>query len=211
MGVKFVDIDLLYAPYARQDRVAHAGEALGLKVFCDQINAHFDDITILDPHSDVVTALLRNPRVIDQAVAIWHATCGALSRLPVLVCPDSGARKKIHQVAKMINTTGIVYCDKRRDTKTGALSGFTFYAVGVDIASSDLLIVDDLIDGGGTFIAIAEMLRPHTTGRISLAASFGIFSKGLDVFSGKLDHIYVAEAANPNITHPLLTNTRSFS
>lgn len=65
------------------------------------------------------------------------------------------------------------------------------------------LIVDDICDGGGTFIGLAEELKRKNAGKIYLAVSHGIFSKGID----KLDflaHVYATDAYNTQ-AHELLT------
>ena len=223
MGVRWPGIDILYLPYARQDRVANYGESLSLKVMCDLINLHFSDITILDPHSDVSSGLLRNPQIINQAEAML-AISDDLTREEVaynpfadpkvvLVCPDMGARKKIDHVAKALGDRRVIYCDKKRDTKTGKLSGFHVNTTGeLCDADTNFLIVDDLIDGGGTFIGIADILRQTTAGKVFLAASFGIFSRGTCELAAAFDHIYVAETATFERTFSQsFTNAKAFS
>ena len=50
-----------YTPYARQDRVCNPGEALSIKVFANMINGlGFDEVCLIDPHSDVTGALINN-------------------------------------------------------------------------------------------------------------------------------------------------------
>lgn len=60
-------LEMDYVPFGRQDRVAVEGEAFSLKVFCDLINGlGFEKVSILDPHSDVTTALINNVEVMPQ-------------------------------------------------------------------------------------------------------------------------------------------------
>ena len=54
-----------------------------------------------------------------------------------------------------------------------------------------MIVVDDIIDGGKTFIELAkELKKVYNINRLVLAASHGIFSKGLDVLED-YDKIYV--------------------
>jgi ribose-phosphate pyrophosphokinase len=75
-----------------------------------------------------------------------------------------------------------------------------------ELAKKDFLIVDDICDGGRTFIELAKVLRPWTTGKIYLYVTHGIFSNGLDVFNSLIDGVYTA---NPfpkvDLNHKLLT------
>ncbi len=60
-GCKKISLNLPYVPYARQDRRCNPGEAHSLKVFASLINAqHYRSVTVFDPHSDVVEALINN-------------------------------------------------------------------------------------------------------------------------------------------------------
>jgi len=86
---------LPYVPYARQDRVAVAGEPLSIKVFCSLINSMgFSSVEIWDPHSDVTPALLDNvvvaptPHVDDQCNGAVRQ-CVTAAHL-CLCCPGCG-------------------------------------------------------------------------------------------------------------------------
>ena len=58
------------------------------------------------------------------------------------------------------------------------LTGFKVYAE--DLKGCDCLIVDDICDGGGTFIGLANELKNKNAGKLYLAVSHGIFSRGFD-------------------------------
>jgi ribose-phosphate pyrophosphokinase len=59
------------------------------------------------------------------------------------------------------------------------------------VRNAVILIVDDICDGGRTFIELAKKLRPMTTGKIKLLITHGIFSKGIEVFDGIIDEVLV--------------------
>lgn len=167
-----------YVPYARQDRVCNPGEALSAKVFCSLINAQgYDSVTILDPHSDVVGALIDRVSIIQpsapaSALAERHEFAGDFA----LVCPDAGARKRTVGIAKALGATRIVYADKQRDLATGRILDMT---VAGPVPNVPLLVVDDICDGGSTFVELASVLRRHTDCPLYLYVSHGLFSKGL--------------------------------
>jgi len=190
-----------YVPYARQDRVMQPGEANGACVMAKLINsAKFTTVTIWDPHSDVITALLDNVIVRTQ-FDILDAN-NMLSSKIALVSPDAGASKKINEVAK-INNNLVVHATKNRDVRTGVISK-TCINVEELLATGekDLLIVDDICDGGATFVALASELRsamPTTLDskrRINLYVTHGIFSKGVEAVlaDGLIDNIFVANS-----------------
>lgn len=191
-----------YLPYARQDRVCATGEALALKVMCGIINGlDFSTVTVWDVHSDVSLALLNNAFNIPQKVFVGRV--GWTRATTVLVAPDAGAIKKTQDITKALGIP-MVRADKIRSVEDGSITGTTVYTEHV--GDKDFLIVDDICDGGRTFIELAKVLRPLTNGKIYLYVTHGIFSKGLDVFNGLIDGVYTA---NPfpqvDLTNQILT------
>ena len=58
-GFDHIDLFMPYIPYARQDRYCAGGDAFSLKVFAGLVNSRdFAEVIVLDPHSDVATALI---------------------------------------------------------------------------------------------------------------------------------------------------------
>ena len=175
-----LDLFIPYFPGARQDK-QEPGFALSIKVFADIINdLYFDNVTIVDPHSSVTPALIDNVRVmdhrhlVDQALAQW--------RINGLICPDEGAIKRVQDQAIYDgNDLPIVYARKKRDPRTGKLSGFDVDYIPF---SGNWCIVDDICDGGGTFIGMADEIakkngRYDHQARLFLWTTHGIYSKGL--------------------------------
>ena len=179
-----IDLHLPYVPYARQDRVANPGESLSAKVFCDLINAQqYRRVVIQDPHSDVTSALLDRV-VIDDPLPVL---CRVLDRIRAhatnvaLVAPDAGARKRVLKLAAPL-ALPVVFADKIRDTRTGAITGTEIQG---ELPDRALLVVDDICDGGRTFTELAQAARnkPGYDARrhpLYLYVTHGIFSKGLD-------------------------------
>ena len=70
-------------------------------------------------------------------------------------------------------------CIKKRDSETGALSGFAVESG--DVRDAVCLVVDDICDGGGTFSGIAAVLREAGARSVSLAVTHGVFSRGIEL------------------------------
>jgi ribose-phosphate pyrophosphokinase len=107
-----------------------------------------------------------------------------------LISPDAGALKKIHKVAQFVNAPRVAECMKMRDVKTGNLSSFK--TIESDFEGKTCFIVDDICDGGGTFIGLAALLKSHNAGKIMLIVSHGIFSKGFEL--ALIDAIYTTNS-----------------
>ena len=178
MDVKIINLFIPYFPAARQDRVMIPGEPLSVKVYADILNAmNLNRVTVFDAHSEVTPALVNNCEVIPnhKFIAEVLKTIGSNVKL---ISPDGGALKKIYKVSEFLGEIEVVECSKSRDVKTGKLSGFKVY--NHDLQGMNCLIVDDICDGGGTFIGLAEELKKKNAGKLFLAVSHGIFNKGFD-------------------------------
>lgn len=179
MGVKDTELFIPYFPAARQDRVMIKGEPLSVKVYADIINGmQFDKVFVFDAHSEVTPALVNNCEVIPNHTFI-EAVVKAIGSDVKLISPDGGALKKIYKVSEFLGGVEVVECSKSRDVKTGRLSGFKVY--NDNLQGADCLIVDDICDGGGTFVGLAEELKNKNAGKLYLAVSHGIFNKGFEV------------------------------
>lgn len=197
-----------YFPYARQDRYIDKYEPFSLKIFCDLINQQkFDSITIWDPHSDVAGALLENCEIIPQ----WRFAKTIIqdnfftNRNVLFVSPDAGAYKKL---SKLIDDdTRICIGVKNRNYKGEITSTDVFSST--PIQGHECFIVDDICDGGRTFIELAKVLKQKGATKIYLYVTHGIFSKGIDVLKEYIDHVWTTDSF-PNISTDFLTVDRNF-
>ena len=190
-----------YFPGARQDRRMVAGEPLTVKVYADIINKlHYDEVKVHDPHSDVVAAVVDNVTVVDNhdfvlsvLKIIYPKPC---DKTPFLISPDSGANKKVKDLAKFLYgyqpNIEVIKCDKTRDVSTGKISGFEVYSE--DLQGKDCIIVDDICDGGGTFLGLAKELKAKNAGDLYLVVSHGIFSKGVETLCKEFKQIYFSDS-----------------
>ena len=198
---------ILYTPYfmgARSDRRFTEGDANYLKqVICPIINAQgFDAVLVLDPHSDVLEACLDNFEKIDNHTIVKYALTlidnknDAQDRI-VLVSPDAGAYKKIFDVAQKFNINKVVTATKHRDLKTGKITSTSVSDLPVSINNEELkyVIVDDICDGGRTFIELAKAIQHQVPdAKIYLIVTHGIFSAGLGELSNWFEKVYTTNS-----------------
>ena len=190
-----IDLHLPYFPYARQDRVCNVGEALSVEVMAQLINnLSCESVTVEDPHSNVTTGLIKNVRVLSQADII--SQCRTVVSLVkeknlLLLAPDKGAAPKTEAVAAALTAQNILvpalYATKVRDVTDGKITD-TIIPEGV--TGQNILILDDICDGGGTFIELAKKLKAAGAGNLYLYVTHGIFSKGLEPLRHGFKHIY---------------------
>lgn len=189
-----IRLTIPYFPYARQDRVCNAGESLSVKVMANLINGlQCHEVVIYDPHSDVTPALLNQCRVVPSWEILMNSYLreAIINNHWVLISPDAGAEKKVKAVAKSLSTENKqieMHCaSKIRDTLTGKILSTQ---INGDVKDKNLLIIDDICDGGQTFISLAQALKDLGAGDIYLYVTHGIFSKGFEILKQHFKKIY---------------------
>lgn len=162
-----------YFPGGRQDR--REGTPLTVKVYADIINSYeVKEVVTYDNHSDVTGAVLNRNVNVPMTRVFSRISTGHLHGV---IAPDAGASRKVRALANQ-ETLSFDQGGKHRDPSTGKLSGFMAPKA---LGSGEWLVVDDICDGGGTFIGFAEQFkRINPTSSLSLYVTHGIFSKGLD-------------------------------
>lgn len=183
-----------YLPYSRQDRVCSVGEAFSLKVIGNLINAmQFDRVYTWDAHSDVSNMCIRNllnktpNNLYGKFVKELHDN----GDIDTLVAPDAGSTPKINAMSYAYNIP-VLQGHKKRDPETGSLTGFGYNGVA---SFKNLLIVDDICDGGGTFIGLTKELLAGGASSVSLLVTHGFFSKGVDILlDNGISNIYTTNS-----------------
>lgn len=150
-----IELRMPYIPHARQDRKV-SGRFFTLKTFAKIINQmNFSKVVVLDPHSDVATALI--DRCCQMLKPIEALTVGT-----VLMYPDAGAAKKYKS-----DTTAIIG-NKKRDKDGNIVS---YELLNFIEGTESVTIVDDIVSYGGTFVEAAKALRERGVKNIFLIVS----------------------------------------
>ena len=190
-GAMYVSLELMYIPYAQQDRICESGEALSVKIMADLINScGFNRVTVYDPHSYVSTALINNCKIVEVADILTSAKFQSKldGLIDVLVAPDAGAYKKVLNVSRF-GDVPVVHATKNR--VNGEVQSVTLHG---DVAGKNCLVIDDICVGGRTFIELGKALKDAGAGDLSLYVTHGIFSKGLDELNLYYKKIYSTDS-----------------
>ncbi len=196
-----ISLWLGYLPYARQDRVSVSGEAFALGVMADLLNPlGFSRVYLTDAHSETAGALIHRSAPVclhDFYLRAFSSLEGPKGgrELITLCSPDAGAVKKVSKVAEQ-HKLPMTMAFKSRNPATGALSGVRI-ASPEEVEGRHIVIVDDICDGGGTFINLAKELRREGAAKVSLVVTHGLFTKGLSVFDGLIDTVVCSSTSAP--------------
>lgn len=186
---EYPTIVMPYLPAARADK----GLTMGANVYANLI-PEFKRLVVLDAHSDYMVDYLRDLRggeVINEPAKFILPTNP--NEYTGIIAPDEGAVRRASEVAAQWGLP-VYLAKKTRDFKTGNLTGF---APPENLPpKSDLLVVDDICDGGGTFVGLAKSIYelPDINTNLSLYVSHGIFSKGLASLFDYYDRIITTDS-----------------
>lgn len=167
-------LEIPYLPGARSDHTTEP--VFGARVYADFINLmNLDRVICFDPHSPRMPALIQNLTVIDSTRLVRQHVVGKVDGVPQryqgVIAPDKGAIKRATDVARACHIP-VFLAEKHRNKDTGKLSDFTCEPLPDE---GKFLVVDDICDGGGTFMGLAEATGLGRD-RLGLYVSHGVFS-----------------------------------
>ena len=165
-----------YFPYARQDKEISNESTFALRTFCKLLNTlYLNEIITYDLHSEVPLGLLPNLISVYPGTAIERAISNTNSE--IVIYPDKGAFLRYSDLIELPS----IYLEKTRNQLTSELQFKGSQSNLETVTGKNIIIIDDICDGGGTFILASKLLNEHNPTSINLYTTHGIYSKGLTV------------------------------
>ena len=201
IGVKSIKLYIPYCIGGRSDRKFQEGGINYIKTIIAPIlnSQNFDEVRVIDPHSDVLEACINNfvkhsnTNLVKFALVNVDNKDYAQDRI-CLVSPDAGAYKKIYDVAKLFGIKEIITASKVRDLDTGKILKTVVPSLEFH-NDMKYVIVDDICDGGRTFVELAKVIKEKKpNAEIYLIVTHGIFSSGFDLLSEYFEGIYTTNS-----------------
>jgi ribose-phosphate pyrophosphokinase len=181
-------LEIAYLLGARMDRPIDHYQPFTLEVVTKIINTfQFAGILLFNVHSEVSENLLRAVNILPiKQIKEIKRFYNEMGIHLACVAPDKGSVNWIKYCVDHYVT-----CTKIRDSQTGKLSAFKVDQPN-EVNSRECLIIDDICDGGGTFVGLAKELRKAGAKKILLYVSHGIFSKGFELEG--IDEIWTTDS-----------------
>lgn len=165
-----------YFGYARQDRrVRSARVPITAKVVADFLSSvGVDRVLTCDLHAEQIQGFFDVPvdNVFGSPVLLDDILKKTDLVNPIVVSPDIGGVVRARAIAKLLNDADMAIIDKRRPKANVAQ---VMHIIG-DVSDRDCILVDDMIDTGGTLVKAAEALKERGARRVFAYATHAVFS-----------------------------------
>ncbi|MBX9809965.1 ribose-phosphate diphosphokinase [Candidatus Gracilibacteria bacterium] len=185
-----------FFPVGTSERVERKGETESAHAFAHMISSlpsgrdAKNSVHIFDIHALVEQSLF-NP---DRINAELHTTTGLLELYPdeVVVFPDDGAAKRFKDIFPGVPR---IICGKTRDGDKRIVTIKEGNPIGKRV-----IIIDDLIQTGGTLIETTHLLRDQGAIAVRAFAPHGVFPKDSHIkLANSLDELIVTDSIPANI------------
>ena len=163
-----------YFGYARQDRKVVPRTSISAKLVSNLItNSGADRVVTLDLHSGQIQGFFDIPvdNLFATPIFARHIKRKIKTRNMICVAPDVGGTARARALGKMLNV-GLAIVDKRRPAPGKSV---VMNVIG-NVKDKTCIIVDDIIDSGGTIVNAAKILKQRGARDVHVYVSHGVLS-----------------------------------
>ena len=163
-----------YFGYARQDRKVVPRTSISAKLVSNLITkAGADRVVTVDLHAGQIQGFFDIPvdNLFATPIFARHVRKRIKSKKIICVAPDVGGTERARALGKLLNV-GLAIVDKRRP-KPGQSQ--VMNVIG-DVKDQTCIIVDDIIDSGGTIVNAAKALKERGAKEVYVYITHGVLS-----------------------------------
>ncbi|MEK6892782.1 MAG: ribose-phosphate diphosphokinase [Nanoarchaeota archaeon] len=182
---------LPYLRFARQDRKDEPRVPINAKVIADTIDLYADAVLTIDIHNPAIEGFfdIRFDNLYSFAITINYLQekhPEILQNL-VIMSPDVGGAPRAQAFAKKLGIKEVVFGYKTRKT-AGDVENLR---IAGDVEGKNVLLIDDIIDSGGTAIKAAQEAKKNGALSVYGYCTHGLFTKGVDYVMPYFDKFFV--------------------
>ena len=163
-----------YFGYARQDRKVVPRTSISAKLVSNLITkAGADRVVTVDLHSGQIQGFFDIPvdNLFATPIFARHIKKKLKTKNLICVAPDVGGTARARALGKMLNV-GLAIVDKRRSAPGKSL---VMNVIG-NVKNKTCIIVDDIIDSGGTIVNAAKALKDRGAKEVHVYVTHGVLS-----------------------------------
>lgn len=176
-SAKRITAILPFYPYARQDKKHRGREPISARLVADLFKAAgADRLVSVDLHTDQIQGFFDGPVDHMHALPILTKHIKENYNLDniVVVSPDAGRVKESEKWANQLGGAPLAFIHKTRDIDVA--NKVTSNRVVGDVEGRTCVLLDDMIDTGGTIAGAVQVLKNAGAGDVIIATTHGVFS-----------------------------------
>jgi ribose-phosphate pyrophosphokinase len=168
-----INVVIPYYGYGRQDRKVTPRAPITAKLVADLIEtAGATRVLAMDLHVGQIQGFFNIPVDHLYALPAQLTYFRKLNKQVVVVSPDAGGVERAREFAKRLKNASIAIIDKRRER---ANVSKVMHIVG-DVRDKTAILLDDMIDTGGTIVQAAEALVRDGASRVYACCTHAVLS-----------------------------------
>jgi ribose-phosphate pyrophosphokinase len=190
-----------YLPHSRQERKDDTRSAISSRLIADFLeHAGADRVITLDMHSTAIMGFYKIP--IDHLsmhnIYIQHIQENFDLKNVCLCSPDFGGLKRIKAYKSVLHCDmAVIHKERLSPNQVNSME-----IIG-DVAGKDVIIVDDMIDTGGTILKASEILKQQGAKSVNAYCTHGVLSDNAsgNIEKSGVDLLYISDTV-PQIKLP---------
>ena len=200
-GARNIKVVMPYFAYSRQERVSWYNEPVSCEVVAKIIDtANFDELHTFDLHHPVIETFFKHKIYNHPTTSLfakyyleYFKNHGISLTDVVIISPDHGSNTRAEMLSRAMGGVEIVIMDKVRPHANSAEH------LEIDeerVKGKVCLIIDDIVDTGGTIVSATKLLYSHQAREVLVGASHAVFS-----------HNCASKLLKANVTDIAVTNS----
>lgn len=176
-------LTIKYLMGMRMDRLMDLNGSITLKIVTEVINnLGAKKVEIIEVHSDKTIELINNSK--SKIIKNFPINSDDY----ILCYPDRGAENRYNTYFDYC-----LICDKTRGVD-GKIINVRIININEYYEKGDIIVTDDICDGGGTFLAIAPKLREFNPSKLILCVTHAIQKIGIERVAEVYDEVYITNS-----------------
>jgi ribose-phosphate pyrophosphokinase len=175
MGAAKLNLIIPYLGFGKSDSVKKNGRSVGISTVAKLIESLLDKddkIFTINPHSGKIGTYFKKPLTAISALSLLTREFESLD--VEVVSPDEGGEDRAVKFAEILGKKDIIRIHKKRISETEVRD----ISLKGEVNGKDLVIVDDMVQSGGTIISAVDTLKKRGAGNIYLAIVHMVYSAG---------------------------------
>lgn len=188
-------IDVLpYMKFSRQDRKDESRVAVNARALSDVISLYANRVLTIDTHFPQLPSFYSIPFDNLYSSGLLHEYLQSnhpeILQDTVVMSPDAGGTSRAKAFASRLGISDIIIGYKHRK-KDGEIQE---YKIVGELKKENVLIIDDMVDSGGTLIEAVKCVKQAGAGKVFVYCTHGLFSAGRELVANAVDLMLVSNS-----------------